>query len=85
VRALSRVRATHGFDAVRVPHTAPYTNKANTFHMNRVSFDDLHHSGIYTWNFLHDLGLHKVSRMRAYLTALKERGLSRHPNSKTEQ
>ena len=51
--------------------------------MRRVNFDDLHQSGIYTWEFLHYLGVHKVARIRAYLTALKERGLSRHPAGAT--
>lgn len=26
----------------------------------RIYFDDLHQAGIYTWDFLHDLGIHKV-------------------------
>lgn len=45
----------------------------------RLEFDDLHRTGIYTWPYLHELGTHKLSRMRQYVRALKERGLSREP------
>lgn len=48
-------------------------------HNRRLSFDDLHSHGIYTWPLLHDLGSHKLSRMRRYLRALGDRGLSRDP------
>jgi DUF971 family protein len=43
----------------------------------RLSFDDLHANGIYSWDFLHNLGTHKVRRIRDYLEVLKYRGLSR--------
>lgn len=33
----------------------------------RLTFDDLHSSGIYTWQYLHDLGTQKLSRMRRYV------------------
>ena len=45
----------------------------------RLEFDDLHRNGIYTWPYLHDLGQHKLSRMRHYIRTLRERGLSREP------
>ena len=45
----------------------------------RLEFDDLHSSGIYTWPYLRELGQHKLSRMRGYIRALRERGLSRDP------
>lgn len=45
----------------------------------RLEFDDLHRTGIYTWPYLHELGTHKLSRMRQYMRALRERGLSRDP------
>lgn len=44
-----------------------------------LTFDDLHSSGIYSWQYLHELGTQKCSRMRRYLTILKDRGLSRDP------
>lgn len=34
--------------------------------VRRLSFDDLHSSGIYSWQYLHDLGTQKLSRMRRY-------------------
>jgi myb proto-oncogene protein len=49
---------------------------------NRIAFDDLHNTGIYTWNFLHSLGELKFHRMRQYLQALKHQGLSRDPPRK---
>jgi hypothetical protein len=49
---------------------------------NRIAFDDLHNTGIYTWNFLHSLGELKFHRMRQYLQALKDQGLSRDPPRK---
>lgn len=45
----------------------------------RIRFDDLHDTGIYTWDYLYDLGKNKWTRSRAYLAALKNRGLSRDP------
>jgi DUF971 family protein len=48
----------------------------------RIAFDDLHNTGIYTWNFLHSLGELKFHRMRQYLQALKDQGLSRDPPRK---
>ncbi|PRW57806.1 DUF971 family [Chlorella sorokiniana] len=45
----------------------------------RLEFDDLHRNGIYTWPYLHELGQHKLSRMRQYIRTLRERGLSREP------
>ena len=43
----------------------------------RILFDDLHTSGIYSWQYLYELGLHKFARIRAYLVGLKKAGLSR--------
>ncbi|KAH9544452.1 hypothetical protein CY35_13G120700, partial [Sphagnum magellanicum] len=48
----------------------------------RIAFDDLHNTGIYTWNFLHSLGELKFHRMRQYLQALKHQGLGRDPPRK---
>ena len=44
-----------------------------------IKFDDLHRTGIYTWPLLWDLGAHKFSRMKAYIQALRQSGLSRDP------
>ncbi|KAF5838631.1 hypothetical protein DUNSADRAFT_2466 [Dunaliella salina] len=45
----------------------------------RIQFDDLHHTGLYTWELLYDLGRHKLSRARKYIQQLHEQGLSREP------
>ena len=45
----------------------------------RLRFDDLHDTGIYSWDTLYELGAEYEERWRAYLRALDERGLSRDP------
>ncbi len=45
----------------------------------RIKFDDLHDTGLYTWNYLYELGSEYESRWRRYLDALEARGLSRDP------
>ena len=45
----------------------------------RLAFDDLHDSGLYTWDYLYELGEHPESRWAAYLAALAEKGLTREP------
>ncbi len=45
----------------------------------KLKFDDLHNTGIYSWDYLHELGKTKWKRSRAYLVELKSRGLSRNP------
>ena len=48
----------------------------------RIAFDDLHASGIYSWQFLHELGRNKFARIRQYLQCLKAAGLTREPSAK---
>lgn len=43
----------------------------------RLSFDDLHDTGIYTWDYLHELGVEQPRRWPAYLAALGAKGLAR--------
>ena len=43
----------------------------------RITFDDLHDTGIFTWNYLHTLGHERDERWNAYLAELAEKGLSR--------
>ncbi len=43
----------------------------------RLVFDDLHDTGIYSWDYLHDLGREQDRRWAAYLAALEVRGMSR--------
>ena len=45
----------------------------------RIRFDDLHDTGIYSWDYLYQLGVEQPKRWRDYLRALQERGLSREP------
>jgi DUF971 family protein len=45
----------------------------------RLVFDDLHDTGIFSWDYLRELGQEKESRWAAYLDALASRGLSRDP------
>ncbi len=45
----------------------------------RLHFDDLHDTGLYSWDYLYELGLNQEQRWRDYLAALEERGLSRDP------
>ena len=43
----------------------------------RLTFDDMHNTGLYTWTYLAELGHDKDARWAAYLSALQEKGLSR--------
>jgi DUF971 family protein len=45
----------------------------------RIKFDDLHDTGIFSWDYLYQLGVEEPQRWRRYLSALKENGLSREP------
>ena len=45
----------------------------------RIRFDDLHETGIYSWDYLYDLGLRQDELWQAYLAALEAQGLSRDP------
>lgn len=45
----------------------------------RIAFDDLHDSGLYTWDWLYNMGANKDAIWAAYLEALEDKGLSRDP------
>ena len=45
----------------------------------RIKFDDLHDTGIFSWDYLHQLGVEYDKRWAAYLAALQAKGLSREP------
>lgn len=45
----------------------------------RLVFDDLHDTGIYSWDYLNELGREQHRRWSAYVEALRNRGLSREP------
>lgn len=43
----------------------------------RITFDDGHDTGIFTWAYLHQLGHEKEQRWQSYLDELSAKGLSR--------
>jgi DUF971 family protein len=43
----------------------------------RLVFDDRHDTGIYSWEYLHELGREQAPRWERYLNELAARGLSR--------
>lgn len=43
----------------------------------RITFDDFHDTGIFTWAYLHTLGHEKDARWNEYLAELREKGFSR--------
>jgi DUF971 family protein len=45
----------------------------------RLTFDDLHDTGIYSWDYLYRLGQDRTGLWNGYLAALKSKGLSRDP------
>ena len=45
----------------------------------RIKFDDLHDTGIFSWDYLYQLGIEQDKRWREYLAALAAKGLSREP------
>jgi DUF971 family protein len=47
----------------------------------RILFDDLHDTGIYSWDYLRQLGETAETLMAEYLANLAKRGLSREPRT----
>ncbi len=45
----------------------------------RILFDDGHDTGIYTWEYLYELGQNQEQRWATYLDELDSKGLSRDP------
>ncbi|MBO6947795.1 MAG: DUF971 domain-containing protein [Rhodospirillales bacterium] len=45
----------------------------------RLKFDDMHDTGIFTWDYLYDMGARQDEMWADYLRALEEKGLSRDP------
>ncbi len=45
----------------------------------RIVFDDLHDSGIFSWDYLYRLGVEQAERWAEYERALAAKGLSRDP------
>ena len=47
----------------------------------RLVFDDGHDSGLYRWEYLHELGTEMSERWQAYLDRLRQDGYSRKNNN----
>ena len=45
----------------------------------RITFDDMHDTGLFSWAYLMELGRNKEQRWQSYLDELSEKGLSREP------
>ncbi len=45
----------------------------------RIKFDDMHDTGLFTWDYLYDMGVRKDEMWAGYLAELAEKGLSRDP------
>jgi DUF971 family protein len=60
---------------VNISAIEPIGNYAVALH-----FDDGHSSGLFSWSYLHELGVEQEARWAAYLAALESRGLSRSSN-----
>lgn len=50
----------------------------------KLTFDDGHDSGLYTWELLHELGKYQDALWNEYLRRLEEAGASREPAPHTE-
>jgi DUF971 family protein len=48
----------------------------------RLDFDDMHATGIFSWEYLFELGQNREKYWREYLDELTEKGLSRVPSAK---
>ena len=46
----------------------------------KLLFDDGHSTGIYTWDYLYELGIHYDRNWQRYLDRLKEAGFERKEN-----
>lgn len=45
----------------------------------RITFDDMHNTGIFSWRFLRELGEERKARWADYLADLEAKGLDRDP------
>ncbi|MBY0544031.1 MAG: DUF971 domain-containing protein [Gammaproteobacteria bacterium] len=48
----------------------------------KLIFDDGHRTGIYSWEWLYDLGVHQTRYWQDYLNRLTQAGASREPEEK---
>ena len=45
----------------------------------KINFDDLHNTGIFSWEFLYEMGQNQQAIWEGYLAAIAASGLSREP------
>jgi len=45
----------------------------------RITFDDMHDTGIFSWSYFRELGQNKLDKWNAYLAELEGKGYSRDP------
>lgn len=64
----------HGKRNVEILKIEPVGNYAV-----RITFDDMHNTGIFSWSFLRELGRDRDARFADYLAALDAKNLSRDP------
>lgn len=48
----------------------------------RLVFSDEHDSGLYSWDYFYDLGVHQEALWKSYLERMKEAGANREPAKK---
>ena len=70
----SERRTVAGKQDVRILELHPIGNYAV-----RLTFDDLHSTGIFSWDYLYELGRNREPYWRDYLAELAEKNLSRAP------
>ncbi len=70
----SERRTVAGKENVQILEVHPVGNYAV-----RLVFDDLHSTGIFSWDYLFELGSNREDYWRAYLAELAEKNLSRAP------
>jgi DUF971 family protein len=68
----SERRTVAGKQDVRILELHPVGNYAV-----RLAFDDLHSTGIFSWDYLYELGRNHARYWRDYLSELAEKNLSR--------
>ena len=49
----------------------------------RLTFDDMHSTGIYSWDYLYELGRNEARYWQEYLDELAAHGVSRDPPSRS--
>jgi len=68
----------HGKQFVGITHIESAGNYAI-----KIQFDDGHDSGIFSWDYLYELGTNFEQNWRDYLRRLRAAGQSRDPNTST--